>query len=119
MQSPDDPVSPNMDKSLFKQYQVGVGISLDGPAPLNDARWGDTLTHRTVLLDSAVHWSARHGIAELKTPLFRLTTDVAATAGTYQLALEGHVQPEDAATGGVFPYCSPRKRAVTGQASWQ
>jgi HEXXH motif-containing protein len=81
--------------------------------------WGDILTHRTVLLDSAVHWSARHGIAELKTPLFRLTTDVAATLGTYQLALEGDVQPEDAATGGVFPYLSPRKRAVTGQVSWQ
>jgi HEXXH motif-containing protein len=81
--------------------------------------WGDTLAHRTALLDSAVHWSARHGIAELKTPLFRLTTDVAATAGTYQIALEGHVQPEDAATGGVFPYRAPQKRVVTGQVSWQ
>jgi len=28
---------------LFKQYQVGVGISLDGPGPLNDARWAGTL----------------------------------------------------------------------------
>jgi HEXXH motif-containing protein len=81
--------------------------------------WGDTLTHRAALLDSAVHWSARHGIVELKTPLFRLTTDVAATAGTYQIALEEHVHPEDAATGGVFPYRPPRKRAVTGQVSWQ
>ena len=77
------------------------------------------LAHRTALLDGPIDWAARHGIAELKTPLFRLTTDVAATASTYQLALQGGAQPEAAATGGVFPYLPPRKRAVTGQVSWQ
>lgn len=81
--------------------------------------WGDTLAHRAALLNSAMHWSARHGMAELKTSIFRLTTDVAATANIYQIALQGPVQPEDAATGGVFPYLAPRKRAVTGQVSWQ
>ena len=79
----------------------------------------DILAHRGALLDSPIYWSARHGIAELKTPLFRLTTDVAATASTYQLDLQGSEQPEAAATGGVFPYLAPRQRAVTGQVSWQ
>jgi len=29
--------------ALFKCYQVGVGISIDGPGELNDARWDHTL----------------------------------------------------------------------------
>jgi uncharacterized protein len=29
--------------ALFKRYQVGVGISMDGPGELNDARWDHTL----------------------------------------------------------------------------
>lgn len=28
---------------LFKEYNVQVGISIDGPGPLNDARWAGTL----------------------------------------------------------------------------
>jgi uncharacterized protein len=28
---------------LFRQYKVHVGISIDGPGPLNDARWAGTL----------------------------------------------------------------------------
>lgn len=28
---------------LFKRYKVGVGISIDGPGPLNDVRWAGTL----------------------------------------------------------------------------
>ncbi len=28
---------------LFKRYKVHVGISIDGPGPLNDTRWGGTL----------------------------------------------------------------------------
>ncbi|MEL6534525.1 MAG: radical SAM protein [Bacteroidota bacterium] len=29
--------------ALFKKYRVGVGVSLDGPGSLNDARWAGTL----------------------------------------------------------------------------
>ena len=29
--------------ALFKRYNVGVGISIDGPGPLNDSRWDRTL----------------------------------------------------------------------------
>jgi uncharacterized protein len=29
--------------ALFKRYQVGVGLSMDGPGELNDARWDHTL----------------------------------------------------------------------------
>jgi uncharacterized protein len=28
---------------LFKRYKVHVGISIDGPGPLNDTRWAGTL----------------------------------------------------------------------------
>ncbi|AMV25190.1 Anaerobic sulfatase-maturating enzyme [Gemmata sp. SH-PL17] len=38
---------------LFKQYHVQVGISIDGPGPLNDARWAGSLL-RTRELTSRV-----------------------------------------------------------------
>lgn len=28
---------------MFKQYRVSVGVSIDGPGPLNDARWVETV----------------------------------------------------------------------------
>ncbi|MEL6534526.1 MAG: HEXXH motif-containing putative peptide modification protein [Bacteroidota bacterium] len=79
----------------------------------------ELLNWRAQLLDGPIHWSARHGIAEVKTALFRYTTDVAATEGTYILALEGSTSPEEAAIGGKFPYRKPRKFAVTGKQGWQ
>ena len=81
--------------------------------------YGEMLTWRAQLLDGPVHWSARHGIAEVKTALFRYTTDVAATEDTYVLALEGSLSPEEAAVGGRFPYRKPRKHAVTGKQGWR
>jgi uncharacterized protein len=52
--------------ALFKRYKVGVGISIDGPGSLNDARWNGTLektracTRRT---EAAICVMCSNGIA--------------------------------------------------------
>jgi uncharacterized protein len=50
---------------MFKDYHVGVGLSLDGPGALNDARWAGTLqrTRRaTARAEAAVERLAREGL---------------------------------------------------------
>lgn len=51
--------------ALFKAYKVSVGISLDGPAELNDARWSANL-HRTrkatARSQAAIEMLCREGI---------------------------------------------------------
>ena len=50
---------------MFKQYNVRVGISIDGPGELNDARWAGTLegTRRsTAKAEHAVEWLCREKI---------------------------------------------------------
>jgi uncharacterized protein len=50
---------------LFKRYKVGVGISIDGPGELNDARWDHTLerTRRsTARTESAIEKLLANGM---------------------------------------------------------
>jgi uncharacterized protein len=51
--------------ALFKRYRVGVGVSMDGPGELNDARWDHTLerTRRsTARSESAIEKLIENGI---------------------------------------------------------
>ncbi len=65
------------------------------------------------LLSWSLSWSALHGIAELKTPVFKACISTDATAGRHELQLEGS-RPEDAAAGVGFPY---RPRRASGALS--
>ncbi|MEL7034537.1 MAG: hypothetical protein AAFO04_02795 [Cyanobacteria bacterium J06592_8] len=49
-------------------------------------------------------WSALHGIAEIKTPVFRISMDVAATGQRYQIQKQGQAWPLTGASGIRFPY---------------
>ena len=52
--------------ALFKAYKVAVGISIDGPGPLNDARWAGTLERTrsaTSQTEAAIQLLCRHGLA--------------------------------------------------------
>ncbi|MDY7020458.1 MAG: HEXXH motif-containing putative peptide modification protein [Cyanobacteriota bacterium] len=49
-------------------------------------------------------WSALHGIAEIKTPIFRIAMDVAATGQRYQIQKQGQAWPLTGASGIRFPY---------------
>jgi len=60
------------------------------------------------ILSWSLSWSCLHGIAELKTPVFKASMNTDATAHKYELQLEG-LFPKAGATGIGFPYQAPRK----------
>jgi uncharacterized protein len=50
---------------MFRQYKVQVGISIDGPGPLNDARWAgdlETTRQRTAHVEAMIARLCREGI---------------------------------------------------------
>lgn len=61
---------------------------------------------------AALH-SELHGIAELKTPLFKMCYPTAADLGSRVIQRAGSTDIENAATGLSFPYAIPRKKAKT------
>lgn len=56
------------------------------------------------ILSWPMEWSALHGIAEIRTPVFRLIGSTDATAGERRVQLYGTRWPEEAALGLRFPY---------------
>lgn len=51
---------------MFRQYKVQVGISIDGPGPLNDVRWAGTLERtreRTAQVERTIERLCRAGLA--------------------------------------------------------
>ena len=51
-----------------------------------------------------LEWSALHGIAEIRTPVFKLTTNALATASTITVKFTGSRIPKEGASGLRFPY---------------
>ena len=60
-----------------------------------------------------VEWSALHGIAEVKTPVLKVSTRTDATPVKYVVRREGDRYPTEGARGLVFPYRVPTRRRVT------
>jgi hypothetical protein len=60
-----------------------------------------------------VEWSALHGIAEVKTPVLKVSTRTDATAVKYVVRREGDAYPTEGARGLMFPYRVPGRRRVT------
>jgi len=61
------------------------------------------------ILSWPVEWSALHGIAEIKTPVLKVSTRTDATALKYAVQVEGFRYPAEGAKGLNFPYqsCAP------------
>lgn len=68
----------------------------------------------TEILDWPVEWSALHGIAEVKSPLTKLSTRTDATAGKWVVQWVGMNYPKEGAVGLHFPFRPPRKPMLTG-----
>jgi hypothetical protein len=66
-----------------------------------------------------MEWSALHGIAEVRTPVFKLATDTDASAATYVVRHHGGGYPEHGATGLVFPYRRPDRLVVSESRGFQ
>lgn len=56
------------------------------------------------ILSWPVEWSALHGIAEIKTPVLRVSASTDATPCKYRVQRQGKGYPLEGATGNCFPY---------------
>lgn len=65
------------------------------------------------MLSWPVEWSALHGIAEIKTPVARVSSRTDATANKYVVRRETHSYPEQGAHGLRFPYRPPDRLLVS------
>ncbi|MEZ6049638.1 MAG: methyltransferase domain-containing protein [Planctomycetaceae bacterium] len=65
---------------------------------VNESRW------LSELISMPVEWSSLHGIAEIKTPLFKIVTNTDAAAGKHVVRIEGTQYPAEGASGVVFPF---------------
>ncbi len=84
-----------------------------------DAGYDQEMSWLAEILSWPVEWSALHGIAEVKTPLLRVSTRTDATARKYTVRRKGDGYPGDGASGLDFPYRRPRKPIVTGSAQFK
>lgn len=66
-----------------------------------------------------VEWSALHGIAEVKSPLMKLTTRTDATADKEVVQWGGTRYPEEGPVGLHFPYQRPKKLMLTDSREFQ
>lgn len=60
-----------------------------------------------------IRWSALHGIAEVKTPVFKLCHEVGHTAACHALVRAGEGWPEAGAQGVRAPFRAPARRLVS------
>ncbi|MCB9766394.1 MAG: hypothetical protein H6739_41850 [Alphaproteobacteria bacterium] len=130
MQGDDGPAGPNRLAAPLGLY--ALPFSPCGPGCAAAARladdwlamgralgWREDFETLETLLDWPMGYSALHGIAELRTPVFKLTSNTDATADKLALRRAGRTFPEDAGSGLGFPYVPPARRRVTGTAAWQ
>ncbi len=71
------------------------------------------------VLSWPVEWSALHGIAEIKTPILKISTRTDATASKYVVRWTGTGYPQEGATGLRFPYRAPTRQIMTEGRSFQ
>lgn len=64
----------------------------------NEANWMQQI------LSWPVEWSALHGIAEIKTPILKVSTNTDPTGVKYTVRLEGLTVPEEKGGGSTFPW---------------
>ncbi len=71
------------------------------------------------ILSWSVEWSALHGIAEIKTPILKVSTRTDATPSKYMVRREGVASPFEGAKGLNFPYRVPPKPLLTKSPGFQ
>jgi hypothetical protein len=66
-----------------------------------------------------VEWSCLHGIAEIKTPLLKVSANTDATASKYVVRRAGDRYPEEGAKGLSFAFRLPHGRRLTSSNRYQ
>jgi hypothetical protein len=64
------------------------------------------------VLSWPVEWSGLHGIAEIKTPVLKISARTDATAEKYTVRWSGTGYPDEGATGLRFPYRAPARKPM-------
>lgn len=91
--------------------EASAAAAAESLALLRAAGFATEVDWLAQVLGFATSWSALHGIAEIKTPLFRLITETAPTAERRALHRPGTAELEHAGRGLGFPYQPPRRPA--------
>lgn len=71
------------------------------------------------ILQWPVEWSALHGIAEVKTPVLKVSTRTDATARKHIVRFHGNSFPHEGATGLNFPYHSHQATRLTDAVTYR
>ena len=74
-----------------------------------EAGFGQEMDWLLEVLSWPVEWSALHGIAEVKTPVLKVSTRTDATSRRYVVRRRGDAYPSEGARGLSFPYRMPVK----------
>jgi SAM-dependent methyltransferase len=98
------------ESALFGQRLLGVG---ERAGYVDEVKW------IREILSWPVEWSALHGIAEVKTPILKISTRTDATASKHVVRWTGTAYPREGATGLRFPYRAPAGRVMTQGLSFQ
>ncbi len=76
---------------------------------------GEAMDWTREILSWPIEWSALHGIAEITTPICKISTPTDATGIRHTVQREGTAYPEEGARGLGFPYDSRVAPASTGR----
>jgi hypothetical protein len=71
------------------------------------------------MLGWPVEWSALHGIAEVRTPILKITAMTDATPEKYVVRRRGSSYPDEGAQGLSFPYRRPKQLLITDSKGFQ
>jgi 2-polyprenyl-3-methyl-5-hydroxy-6-metoxy-1,4-benzoquinol methylase len=84
-----------------------------------DAGYFNEMEWAKDVLSWPVEWSALHGIAEVKTPILKVSTRTDATPMKLVVRYKGGGFPKEGATGLGFPYGEPSRLLITGSSGFQ
>lgn len=81
--------------------------------------YSDEMDWLLTILSWPVQWSALHGIAEIKTPILRLSTKTDATPIKYEVRRVADMYPAEGAKGLYFPYRTSASAKLTQSKEYQ
>jgi hypothetical protein len=102
---------PHTPASLNCKYSLEMGAIIQSQA--KEILTSELYNAWYEILSWPVEWSALHGIAEVKTPIFKMIYNTDATGEKYVLQLESDTYPENGLNGLLFPYRKPTKLYFT------
>jgi SAM-dependent methyltransferase len=85
----------------------------------HEAGFGEEMNWLVEILDWPVEWSALHGIAEIRTPILKVSTRTDATPIKYSVRRPADTYPAEGARGLGFPYQTPDRPRLTTTLSFR